>query len=281
MLLTNYHTHCHFCDGKGSPDEMLARARELGFKAIGFSSHAPLPFENDFTLQQERVPEYVQTISNMKNNLDDIEVYLGLEIDFMEGLMYPAQEKWDELELDYKIGSVHALAPPDEQYPMLSVDGPDEELDALINQVYNGDVRAMIETYYQRISDLCNQGGFDILGHYDLIKKHNLRKQFFDESAPWYKDVAVSTLDDVAKAGVIMEVNFGGMLRGATDDVYPPFWLIEEAFKKGIPMQINADAHAPKHLGVHHEYCRDLLVKAGYKTQRVLLEGKWQDIPLA
>ncbi|WP_375749478.1 histidinol-phosphatase [Vibrio sp. HN007] len=280
MLLTNYHTHCHFCDGKGSPEEMLSQARELGFKAIGFSSHAPLPFENDFTLQSERLPEYIETITRLKNSTSDMEVYLGLEIDYMAGLMYPAQAKWGELGLDYVIGSVHALAAPDEQYPMLSVDGPDEELDALINDVFSGDVRKMIETYYQRISDLCQEGGFDILGHYDLIKKHNLRKPFFDESASWYKDVAISTLDDVAKSGVIMEVNFGGMLRGATDDVYPPLWLIEEAFKRGIPMQINADAHAPKHLGVHHEYSRDLLVKAGYKTQRVLLSGTWQDVSL-
>ncbi|WED24480.1 histidinol-phosphatase [Vibrio sp. JC009] len=279
MLLTNYHTHCHFCDGKGSPEEMLSRAKELGFKAIGFSSHAPLPFENDFTLQPERLEEYVKAICALKAQTD-IEVYLGLEIDYLKDSIYPADPRWDELNLDYKIGSVHAIAPPDDRFPMLSVDGPDEELDALINDVYQGNVRQMIEDYYQRIADLCAEGGFDILGHFDLIKKHNLRRPFFDESAPWYKDVAVSTLDEVAKSGVIMEVNFGGMLRGATDDVYPPLWMIKEAFNRGIPMQINADAHAPKHLGVHHEYCRELLVSAGYKTQRVLLGGQWQDISL-
>jgi histidinol-phosphatase (PHP family) len=79
---------------------------------------------------------------------------------------------------------------------------------------------------------------------------------------------------------VILEVNFGGMLRGATEDVYPPLWLLKEARLRGIPVQINADAHAPQHLGVHHEYSRDLLLQAGYRTQRVLLGGEWQDISL-
>ncbi|GAL18115.1 histidinol-phosphatase [Vibrio maritimus] len=38
------------------------------------------------------------------------------------------------------------------------------------------------------------------------------------------------------------------MLRGATDDVYPSPWLLEEAKQRNIPIQINADAHAPHHL---------------------------------
>lgn len=279
MLLTNYHTHCHFCDGKGSPEEVLARAIELGFKAIGFSSHAPLPFSNDFTLPQGKLVEYIEAINALKQS-SEIEVYLGLEIDYLDGVIFPADSYWDQFQLDYKIGSVHALAPPNDDFPMLSVDGPDEELDALINQVFQGDVRELIETYYQRIGQLCREGGFDILGHVDLIKKHNLRRPFFDQIANWYKELAVSTLDEVAKAGVIMEVNFGGMLRGATDDVYPPLWLLKQAYLRNIPVQINADAHAPMHLGVHDEYCRELLLNAGYTTQRVLLGGKWQDIPL-
>ena len=77
-----------------------------------------------------------------------------------------------------------------------------------------------------------------------------------------------------------MEVNFGGMLRGATKDIYPPLWILEEASKRQIPVQINADAHHPDHLGVHQKYCQDMLLKAGFTTQRVLLQNQWQDIPL-
>ncbi len=167
-----------------------------------------------------------------------------------------------------------------EKNDMLSVDGLDDDVDYLLYDVYQNNSRKLVEDYYQKVTDLCRSGGFDILGHYDLVKKHNRRLNFFDESASWYRDVAISSLDSVAKSGVIMEVNFGGMLRGATDDVYPPLWLLKEAFQRHIPVQINADAHAPHHLGVHQEYCRDLLLQAGYQTQRVLLDKKWQDISL-
>ncbi|MBY5944842.1 histidinol-phosphatase [Photobacterium rosenbergii] len=279
MLLTNFHTHCHYCDGKGAPLDMVEQAKQLNFKAIGFSSHAPLPFDNDFCMQQENLDAYVKEITALKADAD-IEVYLGLEVDYIRGLLSPSDTKWDALGLDYKIGSVHTLAAPDERYPMLSVDGPHDEFKTLLNEVYQGSARDMIETYFQRVGQLCGEGGFDILGHYDLVKKHNKALQFFDEDSHWYREVAISTLDDVAKSGVILEVNYGGMLRGATDDVYPSPWLLKQAKARHIPIQINADAHAPHHLGVHHQHCREILLQAGYRQQRVLLGGQWQDVAL-
>jgi histidinol-phosphatase (PHP family) len=154
------------------------------------------------------------------------------------------------------------------------------ELELMLEEIYQGNARKMIEKYYRRIAELCSLGGFDILGHYDLVKKHNLHRPFFSEESPWYRDVAISTLDTVARSGVIMEVNFGGMLRGTIDDIYPPLWLLKEACLRHIPVQINADAHHRKHLVVHQEYCRDTLLKAGYKSQRILLGGRWQDVGL-
>lgn len=279
MLLTNYHTHSEFCDGQGTPAEMLEQAVALGFSALGFSSHAPLPFDNDFTLPYSRVEDYVETVNGLKDN-DQIEVYLGLEIDFIEHVIEPREHSWDSLGLDYKIGSIHALTPATDAHTALCVDGPDDEFNMLLYQVFNGDAKAMVSDYYHKMAVMCEQGGFDILGHYDLIKRHNKAKQFFDESAHWYRNIAISTLDAVARSGVIMEVNYGGMLRGSTDDAYPPLWLLRVARQLNIPVQINADAHHPNHLVIHHEYCRELLLKAGYKTQRVLLDNQWQDIAL-
>lgn len=279
MRLTNYHTHCHYCDGKGSPEEVVNRAVELGYEAIGFSSHAPLPFANDYSMQEQNLPAYIDAVRKQKSR-NDIEVYLGLEIDFLEGYLQPSDNRWKTLGLDYVIGSVHGVMFSDEKQDMMCVDGLDADMDFLLNDIYQGNGRRLVEDYYQKVSALCKTGGFDILGHYDLVKKHNLRLNFFDESESWYRDIAISTLDDVAKSGVIMEVNFGGILRGSTKDVYPPLWLMEQANKRGIPMQINADAHAPHHLGVHQEHCRDLMLQAGYKSQRVLLDNRWQDIGL-
>ncbi len=237
------------------------------------------PSTMTFVCCRENLDAYVAAIQEQKAR-SDIEVYLGLEIDFIAGLTTPNDAKWDVYPLDYKIGSVHTLQAPNEQYPMLSVDGPREEFKVLLGEVHEGSARSMIEAYYQRIRELCEAGGFDILGHYDLVKKHNKALDFFSEQEDWYQNVAIATLDAVAKAGVILEVNYGGMLRGATDDVYPSPWLLKHAKSKNIPVQINADAHAPHHLGVYHEKCREVLLEAGYQQQRILLDGKWQDVSI-
>ncbi len=279
MLLSNFHMHCHYCDGKGSPQEMFEKANRLGFVSVGFSSHAPLPFDNDFCMHADKLDAYIEEISALKGHAET-QVYLGLELDFIPAVTTPSHQRWEGLPLDYKIGSVHTLEAPNDRYPMLSVDGPHDEFLVLLNEVHGGSARSMITKYYQRVTELCELGGFDILGHFDLIKKHNKALGFFDESEDWYKGLALDALDAVAQSGVILEVNYGGMLRGATDDVYPSPWLLEEAKQRNIPIQINADAHAPHHLGVHHEHCQALLKRLGYDTQRILMNGVWTDVAL-
>ncbi|GAL29029.1 histidinol-phosphatase [Vibrio variabilis] len=161
--------HCHYCDGKGSPQEMFEKANRLGFVSVGFSSHAPLPFDNDFCMHDDKLDAYIEEISALKGHAET-QVYLGLELDFIPGVTTPSHKRWEGLPLDYKIGSVHTLEAPNDRHPMLSVDGPHDEFLVLLNEVHGGSARSMITKYYQRVTELCELGGFDILGHFDLIK---------------------------------------------------------------------------------------------------------------
>ena len=124
MLKTNYHTHCDFCDGKGAAIDYLNQAKQRGLKVLGYSSHSPLPFENDFAVANEALDDYITTINDIKKQslLDGgPQVYLGLEIDFIPGVSEPRDRKWDDLNLDYKLGSVHALRLPTNDKPMLAI----------------------------------------------------------------------------------------------------------------------------------------------------------------
>lgn len=44
MNLTNYHSHCLYCDGRADMDSFIRFAISEGFTSYGVSSHAPLPF---------------------------------------------------------------------------------------------------------------------------------------------------------------------------------------------------------------------------------------------
>ena len=53
-----------------------------GFRAYGFSSHSPLPFETFWNMSKDDMPEYLQEIKRLKQKYSDqLEIYAGLEID--------------------------------------------------------------------------------------------------------------------------------------------------------------------------------------------------------
>lgn len=44
--LTNYHSHCDFCDGHAPMELFVREAVKEGFSSYGISSHAPFPVQN-------------------------------------------------------------------------------------------------------------------------------------------------------------------------------------------------------------------------------------------
>ncbi len=274
--LTNYHTHNELCDGRGDASEYVAAAQQKGFKALGFTSHAPLPFANEWTLKEENLLPYIKKIRSLSEP-EGLEIYLGLEIDFIPGKMGPAEERWKTLGLDYTIGSVHSLRPGETD---LSIDGPDNEFLALLNGEFNGDGTAMAVAYFEYLEEMIKAGGFTILGHMDLVKKKNLRFSFLDEKHPLYRGAALKVLDRLACTGIILEINTGGMYRKATNEVYPSPEILKEAFSRDIPLMINSDAHTPEALDFHIPESRQLAREAGYRKIMMLLDRKWQSVTL-
>ena len=57
-MKTNFHTHTKWCDGKNTPEEMIASAIEKGFDRLGFSSHVSLPEDSDSVITPGRELAY-------------------------------------------------------------------------------------------------------------------------------------------------------------------------------------------------------------------------------
>ena len=281
MVKTNYHTHNSLCDGKGEIEEYVESAIEKGFSAIGFSSHAPVPYENDWTLRTEQLDEYLARVRSAKKKYEEsIEVYLGLEVDFLPGMLHPRDKHITDLNLDYVIGSVHSLPAEPGSDVYLAIDGPDEEFLSLLNDIYKGSIAALAGSYYHLVREMLRIGGFDILGHMDLIKKKNKKYGYLDETAPWYRNEIDRTLAVLKTSGAILEINTGGMSRGATDTPYPSSWILKEAAGAGIPIQLNADAHSPANIDYGYEEAHAMAVECGVETFTVLLNSSWRTVPV-
>jgi histidinol-phosphatase (PHP family) len=199
-------------------------------------------------------------------------VYLGLEADFIEGTASPAQ--WDKKKygLDYVIGSVHYIPTP--QGAFLEVDGGGESFQELIFGYFAGDAREAARVYFECVEKMVREGGFDILGHFDLIKKNNRDGAFFSFDDPVYQKIVARAAKTVVQtrktAGFAVEVNTGAIARGTFPDTYPASTGLR--MLAGVPFIITTDAHCPDHLGMGYDRAIANLRDSGY-TESAFFEG--------
>jgi len=128
MIRGNYHTHCSFCDGTGEPEAFVLEAIRQGMNPLGFSSHAPLPFPNNFAMKERQLPDYLRTVRAIRDKYrDSIRILVGLEVDFVPGIE-EYQAGLFSLGLDFTIGSVHYVDQTDQGVPW-PVDADPERFD--------------------------------------------------------------------------------------------------------------------------------------------------------
>jgi histidinol-phosphatase (PHP family) len=274
--------HTVFCDGQDEIETYCRAAWEGGFASLGFSAHAPVyaktGITSDWHLPGERLEEYVEAVRDAERRwAGKIPVYLGLEVDYIRGRMGPADRDYRDLGLDYIIGSVHYVFPPGGGEPV-AVDGPQEEFDRYVLTRFNGEGEAVMEAYWDALSEMIGFGGFDILGHMDLIKKNNRRDQWFSRTGGDYRKKVHSLADVLARSEAVVEVNTGGLNRGKVNETYPSGEILALLRERRVPVTITADAHRVPDLGGHYETARQTLLKAGY-VNALLFEGrgKWTE----
>jgi histidinol-phosphatase (PHP family) len=278
MSFSNFHTHCYFCDGTDDPEEYIKKSIEFKFSDLGFSSHAPLPFPNSWTMGKNNFYEYCNKINSLKLKYkNEINIYLGLEVDYIENLISPTDEKFASL--DYTIGSVHMLKDI-KTGEFLAVDGDEDEYIKLITSAFDNDVKKFVHAYYTQIRNMVSNKTPSIVGHLDLIKKHNKNNKYFNENEPWYKDEILNTLKVISENKTILELNTGGKVRGYTDDFYPSNWILTECRHLDIPIILNSDAHNPQYINAYFSDATILLKNSNYLKQRILHNEVWQDVLL-
>ena len=300
MRFACIHTHSSFCDGKDDIETLCRTAHEKGLGSLGFSAHAPVTLKTglrtDWHLPDDRLAEYLDSVGTAKKRWEGkLPIYLGLEIDFIDGLMGPADRDYLEMGLDYIIASVHYVFPP--KGKPFTVDDSAENVRKGIQEGYGGDAMGMLEAYLASEEAMIRAGGFDVLGHPDLVKVNNAcpelpgTGQLFSEDSDFYREkiAAIAKLMSAQQPGSTnapaAEVNTGGLNRGRVTECYPSPAFLRLFRENGVPMVINADAHKAADLDGHYEEARKTLLAAGY-TETVLFAGRqdgkavWNSIKL-
>lgn len=262
-MLTNHHTHTLYSDGSSQPEDYVLEAITKGFNIIGFTEHSPLPFENPFSFRPENKLEYITLMQNLKQKYSSpISVYSGMEMDYIPGMSESFAKIKVEYKLDYLVGSVH-LVRPDNHDELWFTDGPDyRTYDQGLEELFGGDIRKAVTTYYNQLNEMIETQPFDIIGHFDKIKMHN-RDRFFREDEPWYKALINETLGLIQDRDIIVEVNTRGIYKQRSETTYPGLDILKQIKKLHIPVMVNSDAHKPHELDGEFEYGFSLLKEAG------------------
>ncbi|MBQ7935303.1 MAG: histidinol-phosphatase [Clostridia bacterium] len=257
MILSDFHVHTRFCDGKDTPEEMVQTALEKGFSTLGFSAHSPIVIYGNWFVSPEKMVEYRAEIARLKKQYGDrIEILCGIEQD---------SECTESTEpYDYVIASVHAVRDPaGNRWDV------DWNTDITQNAIagFGGDPYAFIEAYYERVGNLT---GGDIIGHLDLLTKFQEKQPLFDETHPRYRAAAEEAIKKLIPTGMLFEINVGAISRGYRTTPYPSEPLLRSIRERGGEIILNGDCHDRRFLGEYRAQAIALAKQCGF-TRTVTL----------
>jgi histidinol-phosphatase (PHP family) len=262
--MVDYHTHTNRCGhASGTVEEYIESALSNNIREIGFSDHAPLPesIRSGYTMSASEVEQYISTIEEYRARYNDrIRVRLGFEVDF------PLQGSFDvkylsDRRIDYLIGSCHFI----DGWPF---DHPD-----FIGGYRERDIDDIYARYYSVMESLACSKLFDIIGHFEIIKKFGYRPN--RDFLPAVEKIAKI----MAANGLAAEVNTAGMIHPVRE-MYPSDLILQIFFTCNVPITTGSDAHKPEQVGNLLPEAIEKITRAGYRKISGFSKRKRYDIPL-
>lgn len=221
-MKANYHSHTSRCHhATGSQREYVENAIKAGYRIWGFSDHTPYPYNNGYVSPIRMLPgeleSYVkETLDLRKEYKDDIEIKLGLEVEY-----YPRHfDDLMKLIEDYPI-----------EYLLLGQHHTNNEYDGTYVGFETLDEK-VLEQYCLQVREALSTGKFMYVAHPDLVN--------FKGDTEVYKKYMRRLCKDIKAAGVPAEINLQGIWDGRN---YPDrrFWKI--AGEEGLDVVIGTDTH--------------------------------------
>ena len=240
--LYNLHTHTQFCDGHAPMEEFVTEAIAAGITHLGFSPHAPVTIASPVNMSREDVQRYFDEIQRLRDVYGDrIHLYTSMEIDYVSVGDGPASDYFQQLPLDYRIGSVHFIpGNPDE---MVDIDGKFQGFKARMGKHFNGDIEYVVTTFFSQMMAMVEEGGFDIVGHMDKIGYN--ASQYCDgiDEEPWFDKLVIDLFENIMDHHLTIEVNTKAWLQ--RNRFYPNLKYFGMLKRFNAPIVVNSDAHYP------------------------------------
>jgi histidinol-phosphatase (PHP family) len=237
--LIDYHLHVVAHDDRPMTVENIlsycevAEARDV--REMGITEHDRYLDKIDVAAFQEA-----------RESSAEVGLRLGIEIDFVPGQEERMEADCTALPYDYVIGSVHRV----------DGDEVDRATDQSVYERYG--IYELYAAYYHNVREAALSGRFEVIGHPDLIK---IFRRYPDRDIT---PLLEETADAIAESGVVVDVNAAG-LRKPVGEIYPSQKFLEMFHRRGVPIILSSDAHAPNEVAAGYDRSLKLVHDVGYR----------------
>ncbi len=253
----DYHVHTtHSCDAHTTIAAHCRQARAIGLAEIAFTDHLDFT-PHDVCYGFYRAAEFHTALEAARAAFPTLTLRAGIEI----GEVHLFTDKINTLlaahPYDLVIGSLHWV-------------GDEIVFSSGYFETRTKDAAAL--DYFAELLRMVRHGGFEILGHLDVVRRYG---------AGYYQDFALTPYEDAIRAvleaciekGIALEINTSG-LRRALGQTHPNLEVLRwYRAAGGELLTVGSDAHRAKDLAAGFDAARTVARAAGF-TRLCRFEGR-------
>ncbi len=221
-----------------------------GLSEVGFSVHmpVPIPIAEKINLDEGEFRMYIEKARRLRQEYNDrIGVLIGGEFDYIPDQLPQIERLANAFDFDFRVGSVHFIDD-------WNFDNP-----GYLDRWETADVEAAYRRYYHLMAEMAETSLFDIVGHFDLVKKFGHRP---DRDV---SDAIAEVARAVADAGMTVEINTAGWSKPVGEQ-YPSEEILRLLYDLGVPICLGSDAHAPGQVGRDFDRAISLARRVGWSA---------------
>lgn len=243
-MIANYHTHTFRCGHAIDTErEYVENAIRGGLKILGFSDHSPKYYSPVNPMTWDQLEDYVDTVLALKKEYErEIEIHLGLEIEYYPSYFWQFMEKLSPYPMEYLILSQHFVGR--------------EKGDCYCGTPTSDPI--MLERYCELIKEGMATGCFTYIGHPDLIH--------FTGEDRLYKEKMRDLVRIANQYQMPLEINLLGLETGRQ---YPSDRFLRIVGEEGGVGILASDAHSAEDVYKPHVIEKGLMLAQKHKVTLV------------
>jgi histidinol-phosphatase (PHP family) len=270
----NYHLHNQYsADGRGSTREVCDVALDLGFDEICLTNHVEVldddsgEWDVDLVEARQRFEQLQHEIERLQPEYPELRVLLGAEYEYRPEWVETLNALTESVDFDMIIGSVHIVG------------GHQISGGAVSRYFKEHDASEAYGRYFEAVDEMLDWGGFDVLGHLDMVKRFGTKYYGPFDAKPFESQVR-GLLQKMADKGLGLEVNTSGVMQ-APAEPYPNLDILRWAKEAHVAtVTIGTDSHVPTSFEQGWEVGDLILRRAGFTEITLFSHRIRKNVPI-